>query len=434
MTVAVACLLVSCSGPTSITDLPTGEAVDLQDQDGLSFTVRQSCGAEHHSRLDALYAQTGQVAWSQPVPWQSYPQMVLVDGVAVIVVDRHALVGFDASTGSLRWAVSPVDTRTGGWGIRLVGNRVVLWAGANLYVVDPASGSVIWQTDTKLWPLWEPDGELVTDGALIFAATEQTVQAYDLATGALAWETAQESDKPWAAGYDEQTGSLAYRVWDVENRTATVRVLDAANGDVRWSWAVPDNRGAQAKVADGQLFITTHAIPADPDVEMIVFDLELFVELWRAPRPQPAALGRAELFGSLIIQRDRDGYIVLSSEDGTEIDRSDLRLSDVVATSDPDVAFAAGRGQFLAGIDESFEVMWEFPADYPRSAAVGRESIIFVHESPHTFNRWIVTALDLSTGAHRWSHDVDQVVMDAPPPLFDGLVLVLSADADAFCD
>ncbi len=110
--------------------------------------------------------------------------------------DDTRLIGLvDGSTGSLRWQAAPLTGDGYADAITSGGDLVYTASGSTLLAYRKSDGSLAWQTQMPDRLNYGDSTLLVTDGRVLTLNVDQSLQAYDAATGSLVWSRR-------LAGYD----------------------------------------------------------------------------------------------------------------------------------------------------------------------------------------------------------------------------------------
>ncbi len=147
------------------------------------------------SSVTALDRSDGSVRWHQARS-VGVNSLAVSGDTALVGDDSGTLAAFDASTGTPRWSVQ---------------HRGALWSGAR---VDPVRGAVV---------------------ATWHQSDSPAVRVLDLATGALRWEASTDR---FTAAPALHAGRVVLAVGD-GNRHARVEARDLATGELEWQTPVP---------------------------------------------------------------------------------------------------------------------------------------------------------------------------------------------------
>jgi outer membrane protein assembly factor BamB len=190
--------------------------------------------------VQAVYGQTGALAWQVPIEWSDAG--ISADASGVYLVDQgNQVVALDPFTGEQLW--SEFVSEVGVTGFVLDGQKLYASIETNgMAALDTADGSLIWGTPTG--DAGRPDpynvpptAPIMADGTLVMISTSGTLLAFDPESGEILWS------KP---GFDSIAAGLAYQPGIVfvlrddarpndgaESMTGTA--LDLETGDVKWT-------------------------------------------------------------------------------------------------------------------------------------------------------------------------------------------------------
>ncbi|GAA2875917.1 hypothetical protein Acy02nite_76030 [Actinoplanes cyaneus] len=240
----------------------TGGAVEQQAPivAGSQLFLADSAG------IRAYLAATGAADWQFALPASDNPQApaVATDGQSVVAYLRTGeLISLDTATGSVRWR-SPVPSNAPAGRVLL--DRGVVVAGGNdgenlgVWAFEAATGKPLWHR-LGLDPQWP-----VADGKMLLSRPYRGgLQAVDLATGRVAWET--END--WFGYAADPTG----RFFLVGQDTVLLKVR-ADSGRVVWQ---AGGLSGSPAVDHDRVYIA-----AEDNPEMIVaVDLHTGEQRWR---------------------------------------------------------------------------------------------------------------------------------------------------------
>jgi outer membrane protein assembly factor BamB len=215
--------------------------------------------------------------------WRAAPEgdarlsVPVVAGTLAVSSGPGAVIGFDASTGTLLWTVArargpivppALDPSAGEHGI------VVYTEGADrktsaLVAIDPTTQDRLWRT--ALGDL-SRSAPVVSDGRVFVGARDNLVYAVDLESGTIAWKARTQGQ------VDPSVAAAGGRVFAVsENPTsgrAALAAFRADNGKVVWTFSpsqLPSGATAPT-VADGAVYVgfgdgTVRAVDAGTGAE-----------------------------------------------------------------------------------------------------------------------------------------------------------------------
>ena len=144
------------------------------------------------------------------------------------VTEETRLVGLvEAESGKLRWRSKPLSGDGYVDAIAQGGSLVYVANGTGLLAYQVADGSLVWQAQMPDKLNYGEPSLLVTDGRVLTMNLDQSVQAYDAQTGALAWSRR-------LAGYDRTLqlmgGSLVLLDYTGDDYTYSLVFLDPVTG------------------------------------------------------------------------------------------------------------------------------------------------------------------------------------------------------------
>ena len=142
--------------------------------------------------------------------------------------DDTRLIGLvDGSTGKLRWHAEPLAGDGYADAIAAGGDLLYVANGATLLAYRKSDGSLAWQTQMPDKLYYGDTTLLVTVGRVFTLNVDQSMQAYDAATGSLVWSRR-------LAGYDRTLrlmgGSLVVLDYTGDSYTYSLIFLDPADG------------------------------------------------------------------------------------------------------------------------------------------------------------------------------------------------------------
>jgi len=240
----------------------------------------------YHPRIAAFDADTGELLWSQEVDDDVTESLAL--GGGVLYGAAESLFAFDAETGDRLWTaldndepegvtvaddvaytasrdrdlVVALDAATGDerWrrsitGIRITtpavsGNSVYVASDSSVVRLDAGTGDTVWEI--------EPDEAVRTAPTvgedLVFVTTRRGVQALDVETGDEVW-TVEGRFRPVNPALAGRFLFLAGTVEDGDDRVTRALALDAATGEVWWSFEDEWLTAASPVVVDGVVYL-----------------------------------------------------------------------------------------------------------------------------------------------------------------------------------
>jgi outer membrane protein assembly factor BamB len=210
-------------------------------------------------RFVALERASGAPRWEAPVGEHAGGGVLTragSDSIALVTTERGLVAALDGRTGDARWSVQlPGDIWAAPAADPTAGAGAVLWAGAEgetvsrLRVFDLATGAVRWETGVEpgaTAPVIHHGLVVVGEGNGNFAAR---VVARDVAAGVERWSVPAPASfesgvTPGAAGSDVV----------VTDHFGTVTLVDARAGRTRWQTAIRE------PILDTRMVLTAHAV------------------------------------------------------------------------------------------------------------------------------------------------------------------------------
>jgi outer membrane protein assembly factor BamB len=235
------------SAPVVAWDVPLDDEATLNPiiMDGLVLTGGPS-------KVVAIDARTGTVAWQRAVPGRLDGTLGAANGMAV-AASTNTVVGLDVATGDIRWTI-PMDTSAQRPeiidGVAYLGTTDGLIAG-----LDLATGHTVWSWQGPRGVTMRAD--LVANGIVYASSTDGRLFTIAIADKTEGW-TFQAPTIRINPSLEGDTIYASSAVGETANSTAQVVALDAATGKVRWRFLPPG--GGQAihgAVHDGILIVTT---------------------------------------------------------------------------------------------------------------------------------------------------------------------------------
>ena len=167
-------------------DLPQGAAWRWEFEHPVSaplVKVGKILVVPTEDKVWGIHSETGQELWStKPTSAISPDGLALEHQGMAIFSSRQGLIAIDGATGQERWAAKAEQTSS-----RLcLGRIVVIGADGTLQALDPSTGALRWRSPEAKYRT------LAVDGARILAATQETVELWDLTQGKRLWQ--QKSD------------------------------------------------------------------------------------------------------------------------------------------------------------------------------------------------------------------------------------------------
>ena len=251
--------------------------------------------------LVARDLMTSQELW-RATPGSRFWTPLVVDDTVYYGGEANLLVARDTRTGEERW-VSAQTTAASRSAALVNGVLVVGSEDQNVYGVDQATGETRWQ-----YTLGDGNGTIQTpaiaDGAVYvgtFGGDQNAFVGLDLQTGAERWRLEGTSGEGFhAAGAAD--GSVF-----VPSDAGMLRALDAASGEVRWTYTSTDMMKAAPTIVDGVVYA------AGDDGIVLAIDATSGAEHWRLPLDGPIGFGPVLVDGHLYVGTGFGNFYAIGS-------------------------------------------------------------------------------------------------------------------------
>jgi outer membrane protein assembly factor BamB len=233
--------------------------------------------------LYALDPDTGAVRWRHPIPEQiSDSPTVGRDGTVYFSADRGRVYALDGSTGGALWVYSMGGPDPAGH--TALGPDGALYFGvqndsSSLIALAAATGAEQWRFDAGERAPTDSESTIPTIGDLglvYFAASDGTVYAIEVATGAVHWRFANPGGIASAPALGLE--GTVYVAGREARGKVTVYALDGGLGTVRWTANLASfgQTGTPTVAADGTVYIGSgnvfHALDGQTGRELWSFD------------------------------------------------------------------------------------------------------------------------------------------------------------------
>jgi hypothetical protein len=253
------------------------------------------------------------------------PATTAVGGSSVISADQHTITGRDPKTGAVRWSYERSNADICSWTV-LESTVVVLYKNgkscSDIDGFDADSGRERWYLNADL----SSDARLFTSGAMFYALTKKSLQAFYLANGNNAWVF----DKSGCEFTDARSGSAGMAVIANCQDKEVPQLIRLDGGDGKQSWQI-----------------------AAPGTDPVLFSSDQDVIVLSTLRGKPALSAYAADGKAL-------GSLNLPGAATTP-------WSPATAYGNDMVGYAGGR---VVAVDtSSFAVMWSQPATGPAAIA-----------------------------------------------------------------
>ncbi|KAF0109115.1 MAG: hypothetical protein FD146_159 [Anaerolineaceae bacterium] len=349
----------------------------------------------------------GILAFAFSQPGGPFVPLLIANGPAILLPDNSVAAAFynvndeshlvglvDGENGKLRWRSDPLP---GDYvdGIAADGSLIFVASGADLLAFRAADGSLAWQAAMPDRLNYGEANMLVADGRVLTSNLDQSVQAYDAATGALVWSRR-------LSGYDHtlrlEGGSLV--------------LFDYLGGDYTYSLLFLDP-------ADGsQQRTITPICPANefaPDSLKpnagLYFD-EAGSAIYLVYDSSPGCIQRLDLAsGQVVWQTFGEGWYSFSPNGFTGL------------LTDTHIYFA--NGNELLAVDKSSGTLYTLLADEDYGfvpLAVSGDVLLVRARRTRGSERFELRGLDAASGETLWQMDMGDAKPIDPPDEMSGLV------------
>jgi outer membrane protein assembly factor BamB/ribosomal protein L7/L12 len=309
--------------------------------------------------------------------------------VAALFYDPNAetrMIGLvDGQTGKLRWRAEPLPGD--GYANALAHGSDLIYAAseADLFAYRRGDGSLAWQAPMTDRLNYDPGAMVVAGGRVITSNVDQSIQAYDAATGASAWSRRLN-------GYDRSlrlVGS-ALVVVDYTDDSSAYRLI----------FLDPKDGGQQRVIAPACQYSEHSTATVYPDSGLIFDEAANAVTL--VYNSSPGCVQRLDL---------SSGRVIWQTLDGEDLD---LSSGSPHALVEGDRLYCAVRGTLLA-VDQSSGGLQTLLSDedyeFVPLAASGETLIVRAQRKRGT-SRFELWGIDRASGAQTW-----QVVLDGAEPV-----------------
>ena len=293
------------------------------------------------NQIVALHAATGRERWRTDVNQVTHYEPAL-DGRTVLVSADDRFVALERPSGALRWE-APVGEHAGGGVLTRVGSDAIALVTTErgfVAALDGRTGQAMWssQLPGDIWAAPAADATAAV-GAVLWAGAEgETVnhlRVFDLATGAVRWESVVEAGASAPVIHDglvvlgEGNGNFAARVVG----------RDVASGAEQWSVPVPASfeSGVTPGAAGGEVVVSDHF------GTITLVDAHAGKARWQTAIREPILDTRLLLGGHSVAIRTYGGKVVV-------LDRSSGRVTRRVDTGGFPVGIGAGAGRLVFAV------------------------------------------------------------------------------------
>lgn len=184
-----------------------------------------------------------ELAWRRDLPHQPTTWPILVGGNLIIGTDDGSVSAIDARTSELRWTQHLPGV---GQNIAGDGGKLVFLDDTGVGVLDPATGTPGWHVDLAT----STSRPTVDDGQVYVGASDGTVRALDLQTGAQTWRWDGPSGIPVRA--DVILDGVVY----VATNDGRLILVDRSSGQQICTFRTLATRVAVPLVANGTVYVS----------------------------------------------------------------------------------------------------------------------------------------------------------------------------------
>jgi outer membrane protein assembly factor BamB len=303
----------------------------------LAVRGRDTVVADGGSRVVTLDTATGRERWRSEIAHVTHYEPAL-DRETVLVSADDRFVGFERASGARRWETS-IGEHAGGSVLTRAGSDAIALVTTERGVVaalDGRTGSVRWsaQVPGDIWAAPTADARAAA-GAVVWAGDENRLRVFDLATGAVRWESPVE---PGASAPVIREGMVVLGEGD-GNFAARVVARDLASGAERWSVPAPASfeSGVTPGAAGGDVALCDHF------GTVMLLDARSGTTRWQTALRVPILDTRVVIAPHAVVVRSYGGEVVV-------LDRASGR---VVRRLDPGgfpVGFGVGQGRLVFAV------------------------------------------------------------------------------------
>jgi outer membrane protein assembly factor BamB len=293
------------------------------------------------NQVVALHTATGRERWRTDVNQVTHYEPAL-DGRTVLVSADDRFVALERASGTRRWE-APVGEHGGGGVLTRVGSEPIALVTTErgfVAALDGRTGQAMWsaQLPGDIWAAPAADATAAVGAVLWTGAEGETVnrlRVFDLATGAVRWESVVEAGVSATVIHDGQI------VLGEGNGNFAARVVgrDLASGAGRWSVPVPASfeSGVTPGAAGGDVVVSDHF------GTVTLLDAHAGRARWQTAIREPILDTRVLLGPRTVVIRTYSGKVVVL----------DRRSGRVIRRVDPGgfpVGIGAGAGRLIFAV------------------------------------------------------------------------------------
>jgi outer membrane protein assembly factor BamB len=293
------------------------------------------------NQVVALHTATGRERWRTDVNQVTHYEPAL-DGRTVLVSADDRFVALERASGTRRWE-APVGEHGGGGVLTRVGSEPIALVTTErgfVAALDGRTGQAMWsaQLPGDIWAAPAADATAAVGAVLWTGAEGETVnrlRVFDLATGAVRWESVVEAGVSATVIHDGQI------VLGEGNGNFAARVVgrDLASGAGRWSVPVPASfeSGVTPGAAGGDVVVSDHF------GTVTLLDAHAGRARWQTAIREPILDTRVLLSPRTAVIRTYSGKVVIL----------DRRSGRVIRRVDPGgfpVGIGAGAGRLIFAV------------------------------------------------------------------------------------
>jgi outer membrane protein assembly factor BamB len=226
--------------------------------------------ASGEGRIHALDLATGGERWvaETGAPVSATPLLAL--GLVIVGDEEGTVRALDAMDGKTVWTAA-VDGPVTGSPASVADDLIVATTGTHAYRLEAATGTQVWSTDVR----GATTRSVTVDDDTGYLGLGSELVAIRLTDGGARWRTTIATTGN--VGTPTIAGDLVYVSTGIggEPEDAGIAAIDAATGDVRWTYASPELTVLYTPaVVDGRAYVLGH------DRRVVAMDAATGEELW----------------------------------------------------------------------------------------------------------------------------------------------------------